>query len=122
MEDALRYEISEDAAVLYLVGDYTVDRFIELLDQALSDPAVRLPAPVLIDATRSTAHRPVSEVERLVHAVVARGPRIQRVAGVTGSEMHFGLGRMASTLADGAGLESSIFRSVRQAREYLRSA
>lgn len=119
MEDNLRYRVSDRLILIQLEGEYTIDRLLELTGAALADPATPDRVLLLIDARKSTVERSTGEIRRTATAFSGWAPRIERMAIVVGSEVHYGLTRMASILSEESGLIASPFRDLAEARRFL---
>lgn len=118
MGNGLRYRVSDRLVVVELEGTYSGADLLALFGTALA--ACRAERVLLlVDATRSTADRPMEEVKGLVDGFAEYIPRVERVAVVTASDVHFGLARMAGTMAEESGLHVSPFRDFPTAYAYL---
>jgi hypothetical protein len=105
--------------VLRVEGDYANRQFLDALEAGLDALGSELPAPVLVDARASTASRPTSEVRELATSLAPFAPRIERVAVVVSSDVHYGLARMGAMLAGELGASSDVFRDMDAALAYL---
>jgi hypothetical protein len=119
MADGISYRIEGDVITLRLVGDYTLDAYEELLRRALSDARAPLVAKVLVDGTLSTVRRTSPEVRRQADFLRSLSQRISQLAVVTGSEVHYGIGRMGAVFADDGKLDIRIFRAMSDALSWL---
>ena len=120
MTDQLRYRVDDEGMIVIEVfGNYSGESFLLLLDSALRDPAAKLPALVLVDATGSMVKRTAEEVNEIAQGVSAWADRIQRMAIVTASDLHYGLSRMGSVYVESAGVESNAFRDYDGALAFL---
>jgi hypothetical protein len=119
MREQLHYRVSGQTILVHLGNDYTIEALTSVVTRALSDPETAVPALLLVDARQSTvSHSPV-DVRALVEELRRWAPSIRRMAVVTSSDVHYGLARMGSTLAEDAGIESGVFREYSDAVAYL---
>ena len=119
MDAELSFRVEGDLLTLRLVGDYPLQAYLALVRRALADPGTPGRVRVLVDASASTAKRGTDDMRAAAEVYGEYAARIHRIAVVTGSEVHYGLIRMAGAFADTAGIESSPFRSVEEARRWL---
>jgi len=107
-------------------GQATTDELHAMTRSALADPRYRRGLKILVDHTATTlAELSASDVQRRADLLVAEGPNfsLHRVAFVTGQTVDYGVGRMLQGWVEGRlDIESRVFRSVDEARDWLRSA
>ncbi len=119
MSGKVGYELAGRHLVVRVEGSYSTQQLLDAIASGLEALEPGLRALVLIDARASTAARPTAEVRAAGAAVVPMASRIERMAIVVGSEVHFGLARMASMLAGEVGASSEVFRDLTEAHAYL---
>ena len=119
MSGKVGYELSGRHLVVRVEGSYSIQQLLGALVSGLEALEQEVRALVLIDARASTAARPTADVRAAGVALAAMASRIERLAIVVGSEVHFGLARMASMFAGEVGASSEVFRDLTEARAYL---
>jgi hypothetical protein len=80
-----------------------------------------LDRPELFDARGATTDLTADQIRRLVRraASMRRAGDVGPTAIVTNSDVVFGMGRMYSLLADGAGVAAEVFRDLESATRWL---
>jgi hypothetical protein len=99
-----------------------VDEATDTFDRALLDSSFPESARFLMDVSASTslADRSVAELRRVVDHISVRSCRMgNRCAIVADTPVLFGMMRMAMVFGELHGVNSSVFRSVDAATEWL---
>lgn len=117
-----KYEFKGSLFVLTLSGVCPIDDVIDTFDRALVDPDFPDGARFLMDvsASESLAERTVEEVRRVVDHFSTRAAKVNnRCALVARTPVHFGMMRMAMAFSEMRGVKTSVFKSAREAEEWL---
>jgi hypothetical protein len=118
------YEFKSNLFVMTLAGISPVDEVIDTFDQALVDSSFPENARFLMDvsASESLADRTVDELRHVVDHFSARAGRVgNRCALVAQSPVLFGMMRMAMVFSEMHGVNTSVFKSVDEAAEWLKN-
>ena len=116
------YLIRDGLVVLLLEGEYKPDDIRSCVATALEDPELPEDARVLMDVTRSTAleRRSPADVRSIAGYLARLSPRFgSRIGIAAGSEVHYGLMRMAEVYSETGGMTARVFRSVDEAAAWL---
>lgn len=115
------YEFSGGILRVELAGSQPAEQIVGAFEAALDDPRTPLRPPVLVDASRSTGDRPTSEVRSIIDTMSRHRHRFGPIAVVVDSPLHYGLARMAASLAEFAGMNVAVFRDEEAAVRHLES-
>jgi hypothetical protein len=117
------YEFKSNLFVMTLDGVCPMDELFDTFDRALEDSAFPENARFLMDvsASESLADRTVEELRQVVDHFSARAERIgNRCALVAQSPVLFGMMRMAMVFSEMHGVNTSVFKSVDEAADWLK--
>lgn len=113
----ITHDIEQELVVLRLEGDYTVVQLRAALTASLHDDRIVGPRWLLVDARQAAVNPPLHEIRSSIGVVteLREGFRFP-VHIVVSSELHYGLGRMVSTLSGLVGMDVQIARDMDTAR------
>lgn len=120
---AVTYVFDGNVFRMNLEGVYPPQEIIDTFDRALADPRFPNDARFLLDVTRSEslAGRTVDDLRRVVDHFGPRAGRVgRRCALVAQSAVHFGLMRMAAAFSETYGVDTRVFRTVKEAVDWLK--
>jgi len=113
------YQLSGRHLLVRIEGDYATEELRRAVTSGLDELGQGARALVLLDARATTARHSSSEIRELGMSVGTLPPRIERIAIVVSSDVHFGLARMGSMFAGDLGASSDVFRDIAEARSFL---
>ena len=119
----ITYKFKSNLFVMTLDGVCPMDEVMDTFDRALVDSAFPENARFLMDvsASESLANRTVEELRQVVDHFSARAAKIgNRCALVAQSPVLFGMMRMAMVFSEMHGVNTSVFKSVDEAAEWLK--
>jgi hypothetical protein len=115
----MKYEIRNGFIVITLEGLYSVDELLKLTRDALDNPEAKIPARILIDASRSKAVRSGAEIEKVANTVSSWKDEIKKVAFFVTSELHYGAIRMGTAFSKFSSFDIAPFRTFEDAENFL---
>ena len=118
------YTVVDGLLVVTATGEYPPEELRRVRAAGLADPATPKPARVLLDVTGAASVRSRSSQELRASAgyFASFEDGIERVAVLATDDLGYGLMRMASTFSEHQGLETAVFRTFEEARDWLRRA
>jgi hypothetical protein len=118
----VRYTLSGNLFRMDLEGNYTPEEIIQTYETALSDPDFPAHPHFLFDVTRSAelAGRDSQSIGHIAQYFGERSDRVgNRCAIVAAQPVHYGLCRMAATIAATRGADVQVFSTVEAAMSWL---
>jgi hypothetical protein len=120
----LRYDRDIDAAVFEAIGRVTVNEYEESLDRFVKQPFFRLNMNTIWDLRKAEAGQVTAQdvrsiVFRSKQSAVVRGSTWKTAIVVEGT-LKYGLARMFEFFADGAPYQLAIFKTMEEAREWVK--
>jgi hypothetical protein len=119
------YEFDGRTVALRLTGVYETADVRAALRNALDDPRAPHTAGLLFDmrGSRSIAQRTAAEVRTMAQFIAAHGDRFgRRLALLADTDAAFGLMRLGAVTVEQQGVETSVFRDIADAEEWLGAA
>jgi hypothetical protein len=105
-----------------LEGTYTPEEILETYDAAFNDPDFPTDPHFIFDVTRSAelAKRDSETISRIAEYLGKHSDRVGgRCAIVAAKIVHYGLGRMAATIAEMRGADVEVFSTVEDALSWF---
>ena len=118
----VNYRFDDCIVVIELVGEYSTDELRSAVLGSISDPKRPENSCLLIDSSgsRSIYTRSSAEIKSMARFLGTLGERFNnRIALVGPEDVPFGLMRMGSAGSEERGVQSDVFRSFAEAREWL---
>ena len=118
----VRYTLSGNLFRMDLEGTYTPEEIIQTYDAAFNDPDFPTDPHFLCDVTRSAelANRDSETIRDIAQYFGEHSDRVgDRCAIVAAKPIHYGLGRMAATIAEMHGADVQVFSTVEDALAWL---
>ena len=94
------------------------------LQEALADPDYPDEAKLILDVSKSQSlsERSTSDIRNMANYLSSRSGNFSGICAiVAGESLHFGLMRMASVFAESKGMRTSVFKSKKEALDWLQS-
>jgi hypothetical protein len=113
------YQTNGRLISMVATGEYGVDTVFQGLQEALADPTTPELALVLFDARKATVQGTTVEVRRAADLALRMASRIDRVAIVVTTDLHFGLIRMVGGFLEGSTIQVSPFHNLEDAHAFL---
>ena len=109
--------------IMVVDGDFTLDELKRSLDRALADPGIATPTRVLLDlaGAASMAGKSDGDLRDAAAHFAGNGDRLDRVALLMAGDLVDDLMRMGTAFVSQGGIRASVFRTRRDAEEWLRS-
>jgi hypothetical protein len=107
---------------LHFEADYQPEDVIRTFQAAMDDPGCPPVVALLLDVRRSSSlgGRTSDEIRHVAEYV---GPYRERLGGrlaiLSGSELHYGMGRIGSVYSGGVGIDAKVFRDEESALLWL---
>ena len=116
---SMNYEIQNGMIILTLEGLCPVEDLLQITRSALDDTQAKIPARILVDASRSKAVRNSAEIELIATTVSAWRNEIAKAAFYVTSELHFGVIRMGTAFSRFSSFDVAPFRTFKEAADFL---
>ena len=116
------YSIQQGLLTIECTGIYESSDLVRCFLDAMKDPSRPPHVVLLVDVSTSESlpTRPTEEIRAVAEFL---GPYAERIGGrcalVASPDVQFGLGQMGSVYSEGVGIATGVFRSRREAMEWL---
>ena len=118
------YRFDSKIVVIEMVGEYSMDDIRQTILNSLADPGRPIDSYLMINLTESQSiyERTSVEVKTMAKFVATLGGQFNnRIALVASKDFPFGMLRMSSVGSEERGIETEVFRTLSEAREWLLS-
>ena len=107
----MRCEFQGRRLAIVLDGEHDLAPLRRVLAEALDDPRFEAPMRIVIDASRSRANPPVSEIRDIIEYFLRIRDRFEPEWTVVVTDpLRYGLARMGSAFADAHGLSINVVK------------
>lgn len=117
------YTILGDELLVAAVGAYGLEDLKRLLADVVADPRRTDRTRIIVDAREAGVNPPANELRQTADLLNNVKEILQpRCAVVVSGTLHYGLGRMLSLYAELHEIDLGVFRTLDEAREWIRDA
>ena len=116
------YRYDSDIVVVEIVAEYSMDELRKTILNSLADPQCPQSAVLMINSggSQSIYKRSADDVKTMAQFIASLGKSFHnRIALVAPADLPFGLMRIGSVGSEDRGIDSSVFRSMAEARAWL---
>ena len=120
----ITYRYDGNILIVEMVGEYAMAELRDVFLQSLSDPQCPARPRLLInlEGSKSIHNRSSEDVRAMASFVGSLSQRVgRRIALVAADDLVYGLMRMGSVGSEERGIESEVFRTFDEARQWLLS-
>ncbi|MEM7363280.1 MAG: hypothetical protein AAF525_04610 [Pseudomonadota bacterium] len=112
------FQLEREVAVFTTIGDVDFDEGILVLKDGVSElTALAVNPVILFDVQQTEEDRSSGEMRTIVDALQEQVPGVS-IAVLVASDLHYGIARMFGSYAEGAGLNTMVFRDRQSAWEW----
>ena len=118
----VNYRFDSNIVIIEMVGEYSIDDIRATILTSFADPKCPANSCLLINlaASQSIHNRPSENIRAMAHFIATLGNHFNnRIALVAPDDLTFGLVRMGSVGSEERGIQSEVFRTLAEAREWL---
>ena len=118
------YRFDSNIVVVEMIGEYSMDDIRATINNSLADPLCPQTPFILanLSQSRSIYTRSSEDIKTMARSLASLGDRFNnRIALVASTDFLFGLMRMGAVFSEEKGMKVEIFRTLKEAREWLLS-
>ncbi len=119
---AASYEIRQRFFILRLQGNYTMNDILNTCEEAFEDPRFPEDALAIMDVRNSTAlkERSPEDLRFMARRLAGFSGRFgSRLALAAGSQLYYGMMRMAEVFSESSGMTAKAFITIEEAEAWL---